>query len=256
MKPTDTTTCTPAERLAHIDALIAALSREREVTIQSIVESVSVGDADMVRTQPEAASSDRGQSPGTDAPATRTIRDIVHIVQGDDRWKDAYMGAVGYKGSQIGSDGCVLSVLSALAAHHLKRAVTPIVLNKFLQENGGYAPDSAMVVWGALVTLLKKYGLTASHRQTKDPGDVPGVVREQIARDCPVVLRMRGDRGPHFVLAIGHTEDDIVTHDPGTWRGSGYGTDGQPPCTLKNPTRALVLEGAEVYEVSGTLGGT
>ena len=253
MKPTDTT-CTPAERLSHIDALIAALSKERETIVQAIVESVTVADTGGTPTQP--ASTDRPEwSLDTDTqptPTSRTIAHISHTLQADDRWKDLHMGAVGYRGCLIGSGGCALSALSALAAHHLERMVTPITLDRFLKENGGYLPDSATVVWAALVTLLKKYGLAASHRQIKNPSDVPRVVREQIDQDCPVVLRMKGSKGPHFLLAIGYTEDDIITHDPGTWRGNGYGTGSQPPCTLKNPTRELTLEGAVVYEVSGT----
>lgn len=230
MKTTDTT-CTPAERLAHIDALIAALSKEREITVHVIVESATA------------------TQPGT---AGRIIPHISHILQADDRWKDLHMGSAGYRGCLIGSGGCALSALSALAAHHLQRMVTPITLDRFLRENGGYAPDSAMVVWTAVTTLLKKYGLTVSHRQVSNPGDVLRVVREQIDQDCPVVLRMRGKKGPHFLLAIGYDGDDIITHDPGTWRGNGYGTETHPPCTLKNPTRELELEGAEAYEVSGT----
>lgn len=246
-------TYTPAEHLANIDALIAALSRERDATVQAIVESAT-GDIPKTSAQPDLGTGPEW-SRDTDTqptPGSRIISHISHILQADDRWKKENMGAVGYMGCKIGAGGCALSALCALAEHHLQRKVTPITLNRFLQENGGYAPDSAMIVWGAFAALLKKYGLTASHRRVSHPGDVPRVVREQIDQDCPVVLRMRGSKGPHFLLAIGYTEDDIITHDPGTWRGNGYGTDSQPPCTLKNPTRELTLEGAEVYEISGT----
>lgn len=239
---------TPAERLACVDALIAALSAEREVLCGEIVKAASTETAPPIPTE-AAPAAQADTAPGT---GTAVIKNVDHTLQADEHWADLFMGEIGYEGCKIRSGGCALSALSALAAYHLQRAVTPITLNRFLQENDGYR-DGALVVWGALSALLKKYGVEAPHRSVsaKKVG-VRGVyeaVREQIDQDNPAVLRMRGERGPHFLLAIGYSEDDIITHDPGTWRGNGYG---DPPCSLKNPTRSLSLEGAEIYGVSGT----
>ena len=234
----------PAERLAQVEALIAALSSEREILVQAIVES-AVGDGT--------------QSKDPAAPDSVVISDVSHTLQTHPDWADKEMGEKGHKGSTIRKDGCALSALSSLAAHHLKMNVTPFILNHYLQENSGYL-NGDWVVWPAMMTLFQRYGMKALHRQVKG-GDnkVFPEVRAQIDKQCPAVLRVRHEKGPHFLLCIGYALDesgnvvDLITHDPGTHKGNGYGTDQADACTLYgNANHAFTLEGAELFEVSGT----
>ncbi|MYC16955.1 MAG: hypothetical protein F4Y39_24800 [Gemmatimonadetes bacterium] len=231
-----------ANRLAQIDALISALTQERAVLVHRLAEeTIASGPEEVPPARPE-----------TIIP-TAVILGVSHIVQGDPRWGQTHIGEVGYTGCLMEDGGCAVAALSALTGYHLGRDVTPVILNRYLQESGGYA-DGAAVVWATITKLLEKYGVGAQHRSIKsaDLAEVGAAVREQIDKENPVVLRMRGSNGPHFLLAIGYTAGtdgaiDIVTHDPGTKRGDGYG---QPPCTLENPTRSYALEGAEVYDVT------
>ena len=204
---------------------------------------------------------------GTDAYVEKTaatkviIEGVSHVQQAFHEWGDQPMGEHGHEGGNIQKDGCALSALSAIAAFHLKMLVNPLTLNKFLADNGGYMYGDK-VVWGKITTLLQRYGLMASNREAKAEGyhiDIREEIRGQIDQDNPVILRARHSKGPHFLVGIGYVEEqsgsisDIITHDPGTRKGNGYGTEEYPPSTFYgNPNHEFTLEGVIIYEVSGT----
>ena len=189
------------------------------------------------------------------------IEEVAHVEQAAQEWAAHEIGEVGHKGSTCQKKGCAISGLCSIAAFHLKVAVNPLTLDAFLKANNGYMYGNA-VVWGALVTLFNKYGLEAAFREEKVESmatDAIEEIRSQIDQGSPVLLRVSYEKGPHFLVGIGYIEEksgairDIIIHDPGTFKGNGYGTKACTPSTFYgNPNHRFTLEGVLIYEVSGT----
>ena len=156
--------------------------------------------------------------PGTGAHDA--INGIPFFDQGNEIWADTDMRPDMRR--PFGKFGCTVCALTSLVAHVTgDKHLIPPTLSTWLYSNGGYGKEGVAVVWGAVANYLRSYtGKPFRHEQK--PWDVR-LYKDLIARKIPPVVRVPYGGGRiHFVLGVGVLEEDMLFHDPGTFRGSAY----------------------------------
>lgn len=136
--------------------------------------------------------------------------------QGDVRWKHDRLGYS--KRNTIGRSGCVLSCLSMLVnAEASTPAVTPDLLNSWLQRNNGYS--GANMRWEVLSDFDGSIAGIQFEGQNNHKNDW-NYLSDQITKGNKVLVKVGYGRG-HWVLVIAQNgphdnPGSYIVNDPGT----------------------------------------
>lgn len=148
---------------------------------------------------------------------------VSHFSQGDSRWAERTLG----RDSSIRREGCAISCI-AMILNFYGRNITPGILDRYLDENNGYAGNC--VNWRVAGKCgefgsgpkLKYAATTGSKKQLAD------LLSQRLDKNLPTIARV--DYGidadltyNHFVVCVGKTENnDFIMNDPATAQGDGY----------------------------------
>lgn len=138
--------------------------------------------------------------------------------QNDPQWKNKTLGSQG----TIGQYGCLIACAAMMCAY-FGHDETPISLNDFLQNNGGYI-NGNLYVWK---TIEKKYTDIVYQGLIQTPDTLTqaqmDAIRNIINQGYPVFLKIdilptTSKLDQHWILAVDYDGDDLIIQDP--WDGA------------------------------------
>lgn len=146
---------------------------------------------------------------------------VIAYAQQDARWKADMMGGVP---QTIGGYGCAM-VCACMVYTQVDQRMTPGAFNELLTDRSGYNiiyGKEAHLAWDRLPDILPRLRWLGRKTWTRllDDGELASVMA--MIDESPLVLwvdfkpALSGMQS-HFVLAVGHSEDDIDIIDP--WEG-------------------------------------
>lgn len=130
--------------------------------------------------------------------ATVLARNYPLYKQCDSRWGSHKLGT---SSKTICEAGCLMSSV-AMALSGTGHEHTPDTLNKWLTEHGGYVSGDSFV-WNS----VKSLGLTFEGKVANSK------IKSEL--DAGKVVICNVHNGGHWVLAHGHSGDNILVNDPG-----------------------------------------
>lgn len=143
-----------------------------------------------------------------------------HFSQADPRWGVRVLG----RNRTIKQAGCAMTACAMYASGRLGRDVTPLELDKWLDERSGYSGDG--IEWVKVAKFMNQQG--ASFKENIELTDVRGVKLTSVYWRHPgaCVLRVTGTtvREYHYVLLLNSSG---ACHDPGTRNGANTTLDAQ-----------------------------
>jgi len=154
-------------------------------------------------------------------PVEPELSRIVAYAQQDPRWRNHGMGGVA---QTIGSYGCAM-VCACMVYTQVYPAMRPDDFNRILTQHGGYNiidRSEAHLAWDRLPDIFE--GLSWQGRRDWTRALLDSEIAQVFALidEAPLVLWTDskpnvGGLQSHFILATGHTDDDIECVDP--WEG-------------------------------------
>lgn len=144
---------------------------------------------------------------------------VPHFSQADALWADRTLG----DSATLKSKGCAISSV-AMVLKYYGRDVSPLVMDKYLDDHAGYSGDS--VLWDVAFKCEEKDDLKFGARTTVTSG-FKAVLDARIAANKPTIARVDYAKDAdgtynHFVVIVGrHKDGHYIMNDPATSAGSG-----------------------------------
>ena len=149
------------------------------------------------------------------------LHNVIAYAQQDTRWKADRMGGVA---QTVGGYGCAM-VCACMVYTQIDNALTPRDFNAALSANGGYNliyGNEAHLAWDRLSQIYPRFKWDGRKDWSRllDDNELNNIFA--MIDEAPLVLWVDfkpfvGGMQSHFVLAVGHTTDDIDIVDP--WEG-------------------------------------
>lgn len=153
---------------------------------------------------------------------------MTHYCQADPQWADRLL-----RNKSMAKVGCLVCAFAMQVANNMATPdATPDGLDKWLDDNKGYARLSNAMNWDVAMVWGRKFGLM---RKTMTKVPVNAALMKATPLTEPTILEVRTPRRTtHFVLLIDAAKGAIL--DPGTAHNGGHATladKGYTPVTLR-----------------------
>jgi len=149
------------------------------------------------------------------------LHSVVAYAQQDSRWKNERMGGVA---QTVGGYGCAM-ICALMVYTQIDNQLKPHDFNAMLSANGGYNliyGNEAHLAWERLPQIYPRFKWEGRKDWSRllDSSELGNIFA--MIDEAPLVLwvdfkPLVGGMQSHFVLAVGHTADDIDIIDP--WEG-------------------------------------
>lgn len=155
----------------------------------------------------------------------------IGLDQDDPRWGSEIMGKPGHT---IDNKGCLITSV-AMIARSKGLEVTPIDVNNYMKNKGGYAPNSSDMYWGSAENYLESVsGSNVTSRV------IPNTeLNNVLSKGNPVIIKVPGSTNDgHWVVATGiNAQGEYIVYESATGKESTYNST-----QLLSGHRAFIFE--------------
>jgi len=140
----------------------------------------------------------------------------IGLDQDDPRWGNETMGKPGHT---IDNKGCLITSV-AMIARSKGSEVTPLDVNNYMKNNGGYVPNSSNMYWGSAENYLESVsGINVTSKVIPS-----NELNTFLENGNPAIIHVAGNTSDgHWVVATGiNSQGEYIVYESATGKGSTY----------------------------------
>ena len=140
----------------------------------------------------------------------------IGLDQDDPRWGSETMGMPGHT---IDNKGCLITSV-AMIARSKGSEVTPLDVNNYMKNNGGYVPNSSNMYWGSAENYLESVsGINVTSKVIPS-----NELNTFLENGNPAIIHVAGNTSDgHWVVATGiNSQGEYIVYESATGKGSTY----------------------------------